>query len=212
MTPLILYRAYTVPKNASVDPRIHFKCQCRGLVTWLKAEKTVRSDQTGRSHELKRVHCPWTLEKVWDRPINDFSVEPANIWEFEEFFNIFSMIKPLIRTKILAHNRSYPFVSFHFPWNDDAMVEVFLESLELWISTAVDQMLGSKKIQMLFYAQKSWFLFNKTMCHSQKAYWKTVFKNHSLRQSLRPVSASFWTNGRPFSAWLSEFANIIPSS
>ena len=184
---------YTVPKNASVDPRIYSKCQCRGQVTWLKSKT---NGQSGRSYEqsckcghfrcfknvrlnvysteLKTFHWPWTLEKVWDRPINDFSVEPANIWEFEEFFNIFSMIKPLIRSKILVHSPSYPFVSFHFPWNDDAMVEVFLESLELWISTAVDQMLGSKKIQLLFYAQKSWFLFNKTMCHSQKAYWKTT--------------------------------------
>ena len=131
------------------------------------------------------------------------------IWGILQYF---LYDKTINTDKNLAHKRSYPFVSFHFPWNDDAMVEVFLESLELWISTAVDQMLGSKKIQLLFYAQNSWFLFNKTMCHSQKAYWKTVFKNHSLRQSLRPVSASFWTNGRPFSAWLSEFANIIPSS
>lgn len=132
---------YTVPKNASVDPRIYSKCQCRGQVTWLKSKT---NGQSGRSYEqsckcghfrcfknvrlkvysseLKTFHWPWTLEKVWDRPINDFSVEPANIWEFEEFFNIFSMIKPLIRSKILVHSRSYPFVSFHFPWNDDAMV------------------------------------------------------------------------------------------
>ena len=38
---------------------------------------------------ILKLHELW--RKVWDRSINNFSVEPANTREFEEFFNIFSI-------------------------------------------------------------------------------------------------------------------------
>ena len=50
-----------------------------------------------------------------------------------------------------------------------------------------------EKRQLLFYAQKSWFLFNKTMCHSQKACKNTSQTGLSvLSKSLRLIFA-IWT-------------------
>ena len=59
---------------------------------------------------------------------------------FKNFRNssIFSLKLPLIWSDIFLHVEYYPFVSFHFPWKDDAIVEVSLESLELWFLTAMN--------------------------------------------------------------------------
>ena len=43
-----------------------------------------------------------------------------------------------------------------------------ISRIMLWYSSSSNAWFKEKR-QLLFYAQKSWFLFNKTMCHSQKA-------------------------------------------
>lgn len=132
------------------------------------------------------------LEKFWDRPIDDFSIKPANIWEFEEFSNIFSMVKSLIWSKILVHIRSYPFVSFHLPWNDDAMVEVFLESLELWFGTAVIQMPGSKKKDNCCFMLRNRGFYSIKQCVTHKRLVKIPLS------TLKKSTSNFCYLDRPF--------------
>ena len=42
-----------------------------------------------------------------------------------------------------------------------------ISRIMVWYSSSSNAWFKEKR-QLLFYAQKSWFIFNKTMCHSQK--------------------------------------------
>ena len=98
------------------------------------------------------------------------------------------MVKPLIWSKILVNILSHPFVSFHLPWNDDAMVEVFLESLELWFGTAVVQMPGSKKKDNCCFMLRSRGFYSIKQCvtHKRKIPLKTKKSTSNFRYLNRP--------------------------